>query len=119
MSASIKILAAVSSFIVRDSSGGVQWESTLAGIKGAMLTELATSAETDKRIEEALDSLYDSVPVGTGLPGPTVVQTVAASLAGGNLAEQIRLVAEIEGYLTRSPRFVSKRGRSGGLFRVG
>lgn len=113
------ILSAVSALIVRDSAGSVQWETTLGAIRSAMESEIAANLESDGKIEGALDSLYDSVPVGTGLPGPTVTQTVAASLAGGNLAQQIAWVAKIEDYLSRSPRFVSKRGRSGGLFRVG
>lgn len=119
MSNAAKILAAVSSLVVRDSSGGVQWDRTLSAIRAQMEMEMEANRQNDARIEASLDSIYDNLPPGTGLPRPVVVQTVAAALSGGNLAEQVRLAGEIEDFLTRSPRFVAKKGRSGGLFRVG
>ena len=73
----------------------------------------------DSLIEVALDSIYDSMDPGTGLPTPVVVQTVSASLANGNLQEQIAFTAKVEDFLSRTNRFISKRGRSGGLFRIG
>jgi hypothetical protein len=113
-----KILASVASFIVSD-NGSINWEGTLGRIRSQLEAEISANAERDVQIEAALDSLYDMLPPGAPLPTPTVVQTVAAALAGGNLAEQVRLAAEVDDYLKRSTRFVSKRGRSGGLFRIG
>ena len=116
---SIKILSIVASFIVTNDDGSINWKSTLAGLRSKMEEEILANAEKDMHIEAALDSLYDAMPPGSSLPTPTAVQTVAASLAGGNLAEQVRIAADVEEYLKRSPRFVAKRGRSGGLFRIG
>lgn len=115
----INILGSLSAFIVRTEDGSVNWESTLEAIQGQIVRELEENSKTDGVIEGALDSLYDSLPVGTGLPTPMVVQTVSASLAGGNIQAQIAWTAKVEDYLARSQRFVSKRGRSGGLFRIG
>lgn len=115
----VKILSAVISFITSNEDGSVNWERTLGGIRSQLEAEILANAERDVKIEEALDSLYDTLEPGSSLPTPTVVQTVAASLAGGKLAEQVRIAGEVDDYLKRSTRFVSKRGRSGGLFRIG
>jgi hypothetical protein len=113
------ILNAVSSFIASAADGSVDWDRTLADIKLAVCAELEASKANDAKIESALDSLFDMVPSGTGVPSPAVVQAVASSLAEGNFARQLEWVPQVESYLLRSPRFVSKRGRSGGLFRIG
>lgn len=119
MSTTNTVLSAVSALIVRDSAGSVQWDSTLGAIRSAMESEIAANRESDVKIEAQLDVIYDSVPAGTGLPTPMVVQTVAASLAGDNLIERVAWAAKVYDFLSRTNRFVSKKGRSGGLFRVG
>lgn len=119
MASMINILGSLSAFIVRTEDGSVNWDSTLEAIQGQILRELEENGKSDGVIEGSLDSLYNAVPAGTGLPTPMVVQTVAASLAGGNIASQVEWAGKVSDYLSRSQRFVSKRGRSGGLFRVG
>jgi hypothetical protein len=114
-----KILSAVSAFIVLDNAGSVDWEGTLGSIQAQMEMELVENRESDLKIEAALHSIYDSMDPGIGLPTPVVVQAVSASLAGGNLQGQILFAAKVEDFLGRTNRFVSKRGRSGGLFRIG
>ena len=114
-----KILSTVSAFVVLTNDGSVNWDSTLAGIRGQMEIEIEENRKGDLEIERGLDAIYDSLPVGTGLPTPMVVQTVSASMANGNIEAQIELVAKVEDFLKRTNRFVSKRGRSGGLFRIG
>ena len=113
-----KILSHLSAFIVLDNEGSTDWDSTLSGIRSQMELEILENGESDGKIEAALDSIYDSLDPGIGLPTPVVVQTVSASLAGGNLQEQISISAKVEDFLARTERFVSKRGRSGGLFRI-
>ena len=113
------ILSSVSAFVVLTNEGSVVWDSTLAGIRGQMQIEMEENSKSDGEIEVGLDSLYDSLPVGTGLPTPMVVQTVSASLASGNIQAQIAWTAKVEDFLGRTNRFISKRGRSGGLFRIG
>lgn len=115
----VKILSAVAAFLSTNEDGSVNWERTLGGIRAQLQAEISANAERDVQVEAALDSLYDTLAPGSSLPTPTVVQTVAASLAGGKLQEQIRIAGEVDDYLKRSTRFVSKRGRSGGLFRIG
>ena len=114
-----KILSAVSQFLVLDNDGSVDWEGTLGSIQAQMEMELVENQESDSSIEAALDSVYDSMDPGIGLPTPVVVQTVSAALANGNLQEQILFAGKVEDFLSRTNRFVSKRGRSGGLFRIG
>ena len=113
------ILSAVSAFVSFANDGSVDWDLTLAGIRGQMQIEMEENRKGDEQIEVGLDAIYDSLPVGTGLPTPMVVQTVSASLAGGNIQDQIAWTGKVENFLARTNRFVSKRGRSGGLFRIG
>ena len=118
MSKNVSILSAVSAFIVRASDGSVNWDNTLSAIRNGIAAEMEENRKDDGEIEKGLDAIYDALPAGTGLPTPMVVQTVAASLSGGDIEAQIEWAAKVTDYLTRTNRFVSKRGRSGGLFRV-
>lgn len=113
------IMSTVSSFVSFANDGSVDWDLTLTSIRAQMEMEIEENRKSDGEIEVGLDAIYDSLPVGTGLPTPMVVQTVSASLAGGNIQAQIAWTAKVENFLERTNRFVSKRGRSGGLFRVG
>lgn len=113
------ILNVVSSFVSFSNDGSVDWDLTLAGIRAQMQIEMEENQKGDEQIEVGLDTIYDSLPAGTGLPTPMVVQTVSASLAGGNIQEQISWTGKVEDFLARTNRFVAKKGRSGGLFRIG
>jgi hypothetical protein len=113
------ILSTVSSFVSFSNDGSVDWDITLSSIQTQMQMEMKENQEMDSLIETALHSIYDSMDPGIGLPTPVVVQTVSASLANGNLQEQIAFTAKVEDFLSRTNCFISKRGRSGGLFRIG
>ena len=113
------IMSTVSSFVSFSNDGSVDWDNTLTSIRAQMEMEIEANQKSDGEIEVGLDTIYDSLPAGTGLPTPMVVQTVSASLAGGNIQDQIAWTGKVENFLARTNRFVSKRGRSGGLFRIG
>lgn len=118
MSSTKNILAAVSHLVSVLPDGSPDWETSLGNIQRAIQAELEANRALDGRIEAELDKVFDKVPAGTGLPTPMVVQAVAAELSGGDFAQQAELAGKVTAYLERSKRFVSKRGRSGGLFRV-
>lgn len=112
------ILNTISSMIVSN-NGIVDWDITLDNIKSQLVKEIEESQKSDSLIEKELNELFDMVPAGTGVPSPAVVQAVSSNLAGGNFAKQLEFVPMVESFLGRTNRFVSKRGRSGGLFRIG
>ena len=113
------IISTVSHLLSNNSNGGIDWEVSLLSIRMQMEVEMCEKREWDVKIENSLDAIYDSMDPGVGLPTPVVVQTASANLAEGNLQEQIRIASLVEDFLQRTNRFVSKRGRSGGLFRIG
>lgn len=114
-----KVLAAVSSFLVFNTDGSVNWERSSTAIRNAVEGEIAENRGYDTAIEQALDRLFDKIPAGTGVRTPLAVQAVSAELCGGDIMQMTEFSAKVEDYLNRSGRFVGKRGRSGGLFRVG
>lgn len=113
------ILSTVSAFVALTNEGSVDWDITLSAIQTQIQIEMEENRKGDCEIEGAMDAIFDQVPAGTGIPTPMVVQTVSASLANGNIQSQIAWSGKVEDFLSRTNRFVSKRGRSGGLFRVG
>lgn len=113
-----KILAALKDFVVFASDGSLDWEITGEAIRQQLLSDIELSRKSDAVIEAALDALYDKLPVGTGIPTPMVANAVASELSGGNLIAMAEITGKVTDFLDRCPRFQSKRGRSGGLFRV-
>jgi len=112
------ILSALSNY-VSYSNGEVDWDNTMLVIQQTLESEFATSRENDSLLEAALDRLFDRVPVGTSIPTPIAVQTAASEVAGGDFNKMQSLMPSCEALIARSPRFQSKRGRNGGLFRIG
>jgi hypothetical protein len=119
MTTSNKILGAICSFLTYDNSGSVNWEVSLSAIQKAVDSELAEARRHDATISAALDKLYDAAPIGSSFPTPMVVSVIASELASGNLARMAELSPLVAAFVERSPRFQAKRGRSGGLSRVG
>lgn len=114
-----KSLLSVLADVINYSNGEVEWVSTFAAIREAVDAEIAESRAHDAAISAALDRLFDGAPAGASFPTPMVVQSVAGEIAGGNFAVAMTLAPLVEAYIRRSPRFEAKRGRSGGLRRVG
>jgi hypothetical protein len=117
--ATSKILGAVGSFLTYFTDGSVNWEVSISTIQNAVESELREARAYDETISAALDKLYDAAPAGSSFPTPMVVSLVASELAGGNMARMAELTPLVVAFVERSPRFQSKRGRSGGLFRIG
>ena len=113
-----KVLSVVSAFIVRDTQGEIDWESTMLAVRSAAEAEMREAAQHDAAIEAALHSLFDRLPAGTAVKTDIATQACAAALAGGDFAALIEWTGRIEDYLTRSPHFKGQRGRSGGLKRI-
>ena len=114
-----KVLSSLSGFIVYANDGSVDWNATIPAIQNAVESELNEARAYDETISAALDKLYDAAPAGSSFPTPMVVSLVASELAGGNMARMVELTPLVAAFVDRSPRFQPKRGRSGGLFRVG
>lgn len=114
-----KMLSNLADFIVYFADGSLNAEATGSAVCAALEAELHEARRHDTAIEAALDRLFDTVPVGTRLPTPVVTQTVAGELAAGNIAAMVTLGPVVAAFIARSPRFESKRGRSGGLTRIG
>lgn len=113
-----KVLSALKGFVAFNADGSLDWEGTASAIQGQLLSEIEESRKNDGLIEGALDALYDKLPAGTGLPTPMVVNAVASELCGGNIIAMAEFTNLVSEYLDRNHRFQSKRGRSGGLFRI-
>lgn len=113
-----KLISILGDFVSYN-NGELDREATASAVCAALEAELAEARRHDAAIEAALDRLFDTVPVGTRLPTPVVAQTVAGELAAGNMAAMVALVPVVGAFIARSPRFESKRGRSGGLTRIG
>lgn len=113
-----KLLSALADVIVYV-NGEVDWDSTFGGIKSAISKEIADNRAHDTAISAALNRLYDNAPAGSSFPTPMVVQSVAGEIANGNFALAMTLAPMVENFIRRSPSFEAKRGRAGGLRRIG
>jgi hypothetical protein len=115
----MSILTKVQAFISYSSNGEVNWEESMESLRAQLHLEVEEARENDRKFEEALDRLFDRVPHGTPIPTPIAVQTATAEVAGGDFSKLQELMPACESFVERSPRFQGKRGRNGGLFRVG
>ena len=113
-----KILNAVSGLLSYNNDGSVNWETSFTTIQNAVEGEIRENLSYDAAISAALDRLFNKLPAGTRVKTDIAVQACAADLCGGDILQMVEVSARIENFLERSSRFVSKRGRSGGLFRV-
>ena len=114
-----KVLSSLSGFIVYANDGSVDWDATIPAIRNAVESELNEARAHDASISAALDKLYDASPAGASYRTDMVVSTIAGELSAGNLSAMATLLPVVEAFIERSPRFQSKRGRNGGLSRVG
>lgn len=112
------LLSKVQDFISYNNDMSVDWDNTLLAIQYKLESEINDARENDAKFEQALDRLFDRLPLGTGIPTPIAVQTVCSEVAGGDFTKLQTLMAACEAFVERSARFQSKRGRNGGLFRV-
>ena len=114
-----KIVASLSDVLVFAADGSVKWEDSFAAIQNAVEAELEENRSFDSTVCGALDQFFDTVPANVGVAAPFVIQAVSAQLSGGNFLVAAEYAKKVSEYLDRSTRFVSKRGRNGGLFRIG
>lgn len=118
MADSKKILAALKGFVAFDQDGSLDWDTTATAIHQQLLSEIEFSRKNDGLIENALDAIFDKIPADSALPTPMVVSVVAGELSGGDISAMAEFTATVTEFLDRCPRFQSKRGRNGGLFRI-
>lgn len=119
MSQSVLSFLSSLSLVVRDASGEVDLEATAEKVKFDLSMEVEATRELDVQIERELDTLFNEVGAGKGVPTPFAVSRVATRIGGDDLDSVMALQVSVEDYLKRSPRFESRRGRNGGLFRKG
>lgn len=112
------LLNTLGAFLKFDASGNVAWESTLAGVRTAIHTEIEASRADDAEIEKALDRYFDKLPEGKMVKTPSVVSRVASILADDDLELSMEWEPKVAAFIDRCPRFASKRGKGGGMTRI-
>lgn len=115
----VSILKAVSSFLSYNADGSIDIDGTMLQIQDNLQTELAQVAERDKVFQNHLNAIFDNSNGDEGLPTKWVAGKVAQIVACGDEVMERELIAEVEDFIARSPKFEARRGRKGGLFRVG
>lgn len=113
------LLSAIASLITYNQDGSVDLDATGLAVQVALATELEAARANDAAFEVALDRLFDSRPAGKPIPTPFAVQTAATEVAGGDVDKLLELIPLCEAFVKRSPRFEARRGKTGGLFRIG
>ncbi|NDB82602.1 MAG: hypothetical protein EB127_07660 [Alphaproteobacteria bacterium] len=100
--------------------GSVDWETTLSTIQNKVESEIAESAERDYVIEATLTELFNKLPEGGSLPRPIAVSLTVSKVLGNtdNLVAMADWTGHVNDYLDRTTKFIGKRGRNGGLFKV-
>lgn len=119
MAASLLSSLASLSLIAHNQDGSVDMDTTALQVQVALAAELEAARANDQAFECALDRLFDSRPEGRSIPTDFAVQTAATEVAAGDVDKVLELIPLCEAFVKRSPRFEAKRGRNGGLFRVG
>jgi len=112
------ILKALSSHLCYDSHGNVDVDGTMLAIQSDLQNELERVAEQDKVFSNHLDTIFNNSNGVEGLPTKWVAGKVAQIVAAGDEVMERELIAEVESFIDRCPRFEARRGRKGGLFRV-
>lgn len=105
--------------VVVNGSNGIDLDATMGKLKAALYAELEAQAGTDAKIEAALDTLFDGVEAGKAIPTDACIGKVANDLAGGDILAVAEWTVAVRDFLSRSARFTGKRGRNGGVIRVG
>lgn len=119
MATSTPVLSALASVIAYNADGSVDMDTTLLQVQVAITTELEAARANDAAFEAALDALFDTLTPGKGVPTPFAVRHACAAVANGNVERELELTPLCQAFVARSPRFEAKRGKSGGLFRIG
>ena len=114
-----KVLSLLSDLVTFAADGSLDAAATANAVIATLEAELREARKYDAAIAAALDRLFDGLPPGTRLPTPVAAQTVAGEVAAGNVALMVALVPVVAAFIARSPRFEAKRGRNGGLTRIG
>lgn len=99
--------------------GSIDWEVTSVNIQCVVDQEVSDCAESDYKIENALNEIFDQLPSGSHIPSPLAVNLVVSKIApAGDIPAMTEATNQVNDYLERSTKFVGKRGRNGGLTRV-
>ena len=105
--------------LVVSGSDGIDWQATMTAIQSRIEAEVTEHAESDKVIVDALNEVFDSLPMGAKIPRPLAINLAASKLVGGSdITALAEMTSKIDEYLNRSTAFVGVRGRNGGLGRA-
>jgi hypothetical protein len=103
-----------------NTDGSVDWDVTSENIRCVVDQEVFNCAEADSKIETALNEVFNQLPDGAHIPSPLAVNLVVSKIAiPGDITSMTEATNQVNAYLERSTKFVGKRGRNGGLTRVG
>ena len=112
------LISQLGSFLKFDSQGNVRWDDTLGSIKRQLVTELEDAKKNDARFEVEIDRFFDRFKGETGVKITTLASLVATRIAGDDLELSMELEPQVIAFIKRTPRFNSKRGKGGGVFRL-
>ena len=120
MSKSIFGFLKTAEVIAFTAQGEVDWETTLSTVQNKVESEIAEAAERDSVIEATLMDLFNKLPDGGSLPRPIAVSLTVSKVLGNtdNLVAMADWTGHVNDYLDRTTKFIGKRGRNGGLFKV-
>lgn len=112
------LISQLGSFLKFDASGNVKWDDTLGSIKRQLVAELEEAKKNDARFEVEIDRFFDRFKGETGVKITTLASLVATRIAGDDLELSMELEPQVIAFIKRTPRFNSKRGKGGGVFRL-
>ena len=113
------ILKVLTSYLVYATDGNVDVDSTMSNVQAELQLDLERVAEQDRQFASIINRIFDNHTGDRGIPTKWLCGKVAAIVAQGDDEREKVLIGEVASFIERSPRFDAKRGKTGGLFRVG
>ena len=112
------LISTLGSYLRFDARGNVRWDDTLGAIKLQLQNELEESKKNDAAFSLEIDRFFDRFKGETGVKITTLASLVATRIAGDDLELSMDLEPQVIAFIKRTPRFNSKRGKGGGVFRL-
>ena len=110
----MSFLKSVTNFVVYGADGNLDVDNTVENIRKAVIADLEAKGVKDQEIETTLNDVFARLNVDV-YPTPQVISIAAATMVGSDLTRMAEVSDEIRDYLDRTNKFVSVRGRKGGL----
>lgn len=112
------LISTLGSHLRFDARGNVRWDETLGAIKLQLQNELEEAKKNDAAFSLEIDRFFDRFKGETGVKITTLASHVATRIAGDDLELSMDLEPQVIAFIKRTPRFNSKRGKGGGVFRL-